>query len=263
VSILDLSTGAVIARIGRLHAIGGVAWSPDGRLLAATDQQEHRVRVVTAATWRTATAFGVPAPSAFGVPSRLGQIAWSPDDRLLAIGFMGSGVAIADPRTGHLLHRLRVSRDPVAPSVAFTRGSLVAVGARDGTVRFWDAATGKPVSAPLPGTTGFVQQLSTSRDGGLVAASGDDGSLVLLDAAHYRRLGAALPPPARTTETPVLAVVDSRRARLVAVYSNGEASVWPLDPARWLARACAVPGRHLTPTEWRLYLGALPYDPAC
>jgi hypothetical protein len=61
----------------------------------------------------------------------------------------------------------------------------------------------------------------------------------------------------------VLAVVDSRRARLVAVYGNGEASVWPLDPAKWLARACAVPGLQLTPAEWRLYLGARPYQPAC
>jgi len=256
VTIVDLGTGAVITRIGGLHAVGGVAWSPTGRLLAATDQQAHRVRVVSAGTWRTAAAFGVP-----GSPW---QVAWSADGRLLAIGVTGSSVEIADSRTGRLLHRLRVSHDPpVAPSVAFTRGSVLAVGARDGTVRFWDAATGKPVSDSIPGTTGVVQQLSASRDGGLVAASGDDGSLVLFDAAHYRRLGAALPPPPGTTETPVLAVVDSSRARLVAVYSNGEAAVWPLDPARWLARACAVPGRRLTPAEWRLYLGALPYHPAC
>ena len=263
VTIVDPGTGAVIARIGGLHAVGGLAWSPGGRLLAATDQQAHRVRIVSAATWRTAATFGVPAPPASGIPGQLGQVAWSPDGRLLAIGITGSTVAIADPGTGRLLHRLRAGRDPVTPSVAFTRGSVLAVGARDGTVRFWDAATGKPLSGAIPGTTGIAQQLSASRDGGLVAASGDDGSLVLLDAAHYRRLGAALPPPAGTSETPVLAVVDSSRARLVAVYSNGEAAVWPLDPARWLARACAVPGRRLTPTEWRLYLGALPYDPAC
>jgi len=256
VSIADLGTGSVIARISGLHAVGGVAWSPDGRLLAATDQQANRVRIVSAATWRTAAAFGVP--------SSPWQVAWSADGRLLAIGVTGSGVAIADPRTGRLLHRLWVSHDPpVAPSVAFTKGSVLAVGARDGTVRFWDAATGKPLSGSLPGTTGVVQQLSASRDGGLVAASGDDGSLVLLDAAHYRRLGAALPPPAGLSGNPVLAVVDSRQARLVAIYSNGEAAVWPLDPARWLARACAVPGRRLTPAEWRLYLGALPYHPAC
>jgi WD40 repeat protein len=147
--------------------------------------------------------------------------------------------------------------------VAFTKGPVLAVGARDGTVRFWDAATGSPLSGPIPATTGIAQQLSASRDGGLVAASGDDGSLVLLDAVHYRRLGAALPPLAGLSCWPVLAVMDSRRARLVAVYSNGEASVWPLDPANWRARACAVPSRHLTPAEWRLYLGARPYQPTC
>jgi WD40 repeat protein len=263
VTIVDLGTGAVITRTGGLHAVSGVAWSPDGRLLAATDQQAHRVRIISAATWQTAATFGVPAPPAFGIPSPLGQVAWSADGRLLAIGVAGSSVEIADPRTGRLLRRLWAGRDPVTPSVAFTRGSVLAVGARDGSVRFWDAATGKPVSDSISGTTGYVQQLSASRDGRLVAASGDDGSLVLLDAAHYRRLAAALPPPAGTTETPVLGMVDSSRARLVAIYSNGEAAVWPLDPARWLARACAVPGRHLSPAEWRLYLGTLPYDPAC
>jgi WD40 repeat protein/DNA-binding SARP family transcriptional activator len=256
VTILDLGTGAVTAQIGGLHWVGGIAWSPDGRLLAATDEQAHRVRIVSAATWRTAAVFGVP--------STPWQVGWSADGRLLAIGITGSSVAIADPSTGRLLHRLWVSHDlPIAPSVAFTRGPVLAVSARDGSVRFWDAATGKPLSGPIPGTTGFAQQLSASRDGGLVAASGDDGSLVLLDAAHFRRLGAALPPPAGLSGNPVLAVVDSRQARLVAIYSNGEAAVWPLDPARWLARACAVPGRHLTPAEWRLYLGALPYHPAC
>ena len=253
--ILDLATGAVTARIRGLHAVGGLGWSPDGRLLAATDGQAHRVQIIDTATWRTASSFGVPGPP--------GQVAWSADGKLLAIGILGSSVEIADPRTGHLLRRLPVSRDPVAPSVAFTSGATLAVGARDGSVRFWDAATGTPLSGPIPATTGVVLQLSASRGGGLVAASGYDGSLVLLDAAHYRRLGAALPPPAGLSGWPVLAVVDSRRATLIAVYFNGQASVWPLDPARWLARACTVASPDLTPGEWRLYLGARPYKPAC
>jgi WD40 repeat protein len=254
-SILDLGTGTAIARIGGLHTVGGVAWSPDGRLLAAADAQAHRVQVLDATTWRTAAAFGVSGPP--------GQVAWSADGRLLAVGILGGRVEVADPRTGRLLRPLWASRDPIAPSVAFTKGSILAIGARDGSVRFWDAATGEPVSGPIPATTGIAQQLSAGRDGGLVAASGDDGSLVLLDAAHYRRLGPALPPPVGLSGSPVLAVVESRRARLVAVYSNGKAAVWPLAPAQWLARACAVPGQHLTPAEWRLYLGARPYDPAC
>jgi len=255
VAIVDLGTGAVIARIGGLHAVGGIAWSPDGRRLAATDTQADRVRVIATATGRAVTVFGVPGPPQ--------QVAWSAGGSLLAIAMAGSSVEIADPRTGRLLRRLPVSRDPVTPSVTFTRGTVLAVGARDGTVRFWDAATGTPLSGPIPGTTGVAQQLSASRDGGLVAASGNDGSLVLLDAVDYGRLGAALPPPAGLAGTSVLAVVDSRAAKLVAIYPNGEASVWPLAPASWLARACAVPSQHLTPAEWRLYLGARPYQPAC
>src|SRR5262245_47155159 len=128
VSILDLGTGAVIARIGGLHTVGGIAWSPDGRLLAATDRQAHRVHVFSGTTWQTAAAFGVP--------STPGQVAWSADGRLLAIGIMGSSVEVANPRTGRLMHRLWVSHDPpVAPSVAFTRGSVLAVAARDGIDR--------------------------------------------------------------------------------------------------------------------------------
>src|SRR5215472_12949386 len=56
VSIVDLGTGAVIARIGGLHTVGGVAWSPDGRMLAAADSQAHRVQIIDTATWRVATA---------------------------------------------------------------------------------------------------------------------------------------------------------------------------------------------------------------
>src|SRR5262249_59092859 len=163
VAILDVGTGGVSARSGGLHTVGGIAWSPDGRLLAATDQQAHRVHVFSGTTWQTAAAFGVP--------STPGQVAWSADGRLLAIGIMGSSVEVADPRIGRLMHRLWVSHDPpVAPSVAFTRGSVLAVAARDGSVRFWDAATGKPVSGPIPATTGMAQQLSASRDGGPIAA---------------------------------------------------------------------------------------------
>src|SRR5262249_59151429 len=90
VSIRHLGTGAVMARIGGLHAVGGVAWSPDSRLLAATDQQAHRVRVISAATWRTAATFGVPSPPAFGIPGQLGQVARSADGRKLALPGPGS-----------------------------------------------------------------------------------------------------------------------------------------------------------------------------
>ncbi len=37
----------------------------------------------------------------------------------------------------------------------------------------------------------------------------------------------------------------------------------PADPATWLAEACAVVGRDLTPAEWRRYLPDRPWQPTC
>jgi WD40 repeat protein len=251
--IVDLATGAIVTRVAGLRAVGGLAWSPDGHELAADDEQRRRALVIDTATGQAAAAFRVPGPP--------WQVAWSGDGTLLAIGLLGGSVAIADPRAGVVRRRLPVSRDPFPPSVAFTHGHVLAIGGRDGSVRFWDAASGVPLSGPIPAITGVVQQLSVSRDGTLLAAAGDDGSLVLVDADSYQRLGAALPAP--PGDLPVLAVVDSRHARLIAVYTTGPATVWRLEPGAWLARACGVPDRRLTRAEWRLYLGARPYAPAC
>jgi WD40 repeat protein len=250
--IVDLATGAIVSTIGGLGAVGGLAWSPDGRKLAADDEQRRRTLVINTATSQSTAAFRVPGPP--------WQVAWSGDGNLLAIGLLGGSVAIADPRAG-VVRRLPVSHDPFPPSVAFTHGHVLAIGGRDGSVRFWDAASGVPLSGSIPAITGVVQQLSVSRDGTLLAAAGDDGSLVLVDADSYQRLGVAL--PSQPGDPPVLATVDSRHTRLIAVYTTGSATVWRLEPAAWLARACGVPDRRLTRAEWRLYVGARPYAPAC
>ena len=38
---------------------------------------------------------------------------------------------------------------------------------------------------------------------------------------------------------------------------------YPLDPATWSARACAMAGRSLTEAEWSRYLPDRSYGPAC
>ena len=40
--------------------------------------------------------------------------------------------------------------------------------------------------------------------------------------------------------------------------------LWDLDPARWVAAACALAGRNLTREEWDTFLGGLgPYEATC
>ena len=50
---------------------------------------------------------------------------------------------------------------------------------------------------------------------------------------------------------------------LVVLSEDGPGRRYPLDPARWLARACDVAGRDLTQVEWDRYLPGRPYEPVC
>ena len=66
-------------------------------------------------------------------------------------------------------------------------------------------------------------------------------------------------------------VVTDRHGRYVsdlpgeqfAVYDNGRATLWNLDPADLQRRACAVAGRRLTRAEWAAALPGRSYAPAC
>ena len=48
-----------------------------------------------------------------------------------------------------------------------------------------------------------------------------------------------------------------------ALYDNGTAMVWDVDPNRWKERACAVASRSLTREEWEKLLPRRGYQPAC
>ncbi len=50
----------------------------------------------------------------------------------------------------------------------------------------------------------------------------------------------------------------------VALPGGGGTLIWDLDPARWVAAACDVAGRSLTPEEWDANIGDLaPYHETC
>lgn len=253
VDLVDAATSRVVRRITPSSDVGGVAWSPDGSRLALSRPAAHDVLVVDAGTGRVVARYRTLCR----VPEGL---AWSHTGALLAVGCQGSFVDVVATRSGGLLHRLLISDDPVAPSLAFVSGDSLAVGARDGTVSIWDARSGVRVAGPMPATPGIAAALSADPVRGLLAVSGLDGSVTLIDATGETGPATPLPGPGLSS---VVAVIDPRRQMLHAFYSIGQVTSWDINPSDWLSRACRVPGRQLTRTEWSTYLSEVPYAPAC
>ena len=69
---------------------------------------------------------------------------------------------------------------------------LLATAGGDGTIRFWDPATRRPLGGPVVTHSRYVYDLASSPDGRTVAAAGADGAITLWDALTHRRTGRPL-----------------------------------------------------------------------
>jgi WD40 repeat protein len=169
-------------------------------------------------------------------------------------------VAVLDPATGTVLRRIRVTDEIVATSVAFdpATGALI-TGHGNGTIRFWDAETGQPLTDPIQGPPAYVRVLTVSASGDRAVSLGHDGTVAAWDIAR-RRLLARL--PTRGALASAVAISSDGR-QVIAVEPDGTATVWSLDENDWYAAACALAGRRLTEDEWRRFLPELDYAPAC
>lgn len=120
----------------------------------------------------------------------------------------------AAPRLSHgqasIIHEARLSPDE----------SCLATAGSDGTARLWEAATSRPLGAPMR-HEGAVRWVEFSPDGSQVATASDDGTARLWDA----RTGAALSPPLRH-EGPVAMARFGPASRLATISADGTAGVW-------------------------------------
>ncbi len=228
------------------HWVDAVALSADGSRLATV--LSDTLSVVDPRTWRP-----------LGPPAAVRDcdqcpIAFSADGRRVAVSGGDGVVHAVDVQTGRDL-TLRVPATVTA--LAWAGPDTIGYGTQDGRVELWRPGGRRLAMAGRH--AGQVLSVASNPDRSLLASGAVDGTVRLWDAGTGTPMGEPLPGP----NVPRVWVAFRADGGLLAVYGDGTARIWRLDPATWTGRACAIAGREFTRAELRAVAPSATFRPVC
>lgn len=203
----------------------GVAFSPDGRRLVS-GSADHTVRI-----WDADTGQQIGAPLS-GHTSYVQAVAFSPDGRRVASGGGDHTLRMWDADTATLV----TGATPVS-SAAFSPDGGRVVAAVGDTVGIWDANSGQPSGAPLPGPIEGVTRVAFSPDGRRALAIDKQATLQVWDADSGQPIGQPLAAP----DIPDLIVIkatfspDGHRVAAASAADN-TLRVWDADTGQTIGQ---------------------------
>lgn len=240
IHVRDASDGRPLFNLeGHTDWVSSVAFRPDGKQMASASM-DRTVRLWDAETGQLIKTFPPQA-------APLHSVAYSADGQWLITGAADGncerpnaarGVKVVSTATQEQVLELEDAEKAGWCVAADPKGKHFAGGADDGTVRIWDARTGRMVHLLECHKSG-VKALAFSPDGGRLATASHDGTAAVWDVATGRRLA--------TTGTHnwlrVTGVAFSPDgATLATTESYGPVRLWNADTGRPLHPDWSTPG---------------------
>jgi WD40 repeat protein len=177
-------------------------------------------------------------------------------------------IGLVDVQTGRSLVQTSVGAEQPNAEAWSSDGSMLAIGAKDGGLRLYDAHTLRLLRTAPNAHAGYVSALSFSPDGRTILTSGTDAAMQFWDVATMAPEGPRLTVTHGSTNWLAYYLADGDVAGLApAGKAQGDAVSRPFHfPGRvseWLDATCTLAGSDITRAQWAQYVGDQPYRHVC